>query len=213
MQNSGEYDPYILVADVQALTDNFNNPEKVRKNVREVAIDYLSVGIDPSKMYVVSVMPCIAKKFEKTREEILLLAKKQAEADGIAADVETQVDRMMQTLRGSVDDLEQRIQQQVADNQENAAVQTQAVKDTLEDMTSGLDAIKGELSEKVHSENVLQYRNIQDLLKELDNREETAKKSEEEFSVVKKRITLVTVVSIVNVVAVVTLILATFGII
>ena len=141
------------------------------------------------------------------------LAKKQAEADGIAADVETQVDRMMQTLRGSVDDLEQRIQQQVADNQENAAVQTQAVKDTLEDMTSGLDAIKGELSEKVHSENVLQYRNIQDLLKELDNREEAAKKSEEEFSVVKKRITLVTVVSIVNVVAVVTLILATFGII
>ena len=141
------------------------------------------------------------------------LAKKQAEADGIAADVETQVDRMMQTLRGSVDDLEQRIQQQVADNQENAAVQTQAVKDTLEDMTSGLDAIKGELSEKVHSENVLQYRNIQDLLKELDNREETAKKSEEEFSVVKKRITLVTVVSIVNVFAVVTLILATFGII
>ncbi len=141
------------------------------------------------------------------------LSKKQAEADGIAADVETQVDRMMQTLRGSVDDLEQRIQQQVADNQENAAVQTQAVKDTLEDMTSGLDAIKGELSEKVHSENVLQYRNIQDLLKELDNREEAAKKSEEEFSVVKKRITLVTVVSIVNVVAVVTLILATFGII
>ena len=139
------------------------------------------------------------------------LAKKQAEADGIAADVETQVDRMMQTLRGSVDDLEERIQQQVADNQEKAAVQTQAVKDTLEDMTSGLDAIK--LSEKVHSENVLQYRNIQDLLKELDNREEAAKKSEEEFSVVKKRITMVTVVSVLNVIAVVTLILATFGII
>ena len=141
------------------------------------------------------------------------LAKKQAEADGIAADVETQVDRMMQTLRGSVDDLEERIQQQVADNQEKAAVQTQAVKDTLEDMTSGLDAIKGELSEKVHSENVLQYRNIQDLFKELDNREEAAKKSEEEFSVVKKRITMVTVVSVLNVIAVVTLILATFGII
>lgn len=141
------------------------------------------------------------------------LAKKQAEADGIAADVETQVDRMMQTLRGSVDDLEEHIQQQVADNQEKAAVQTQAVKDTLEDMTSGLDAIKGELSEKVHSENVLQYRNIQDLLKELDNREEAAKKSEEEFSVVKKRITMVTVVSVLNVIAVVTLILATFGII
>ena len=49
MQESGLYDPYILIADVQALTDNFNNPEKVRKNVREVAIDYLSCGIDPEK--------------------------------------------------------------------------------------------------------------------------------------------------------------------
>ena len=38
LQESGEYDPYILIADVQALTDNFNHPEKVRKNVREVAI-------------------------------------------------------------------------------------------------------------------------------------------------------------------------------
>ena len=38
MQNSGLYDPYILVADVQALTDNFNNPDKVRKNVREVVM-------------------------------------------------------------------------------------------------------------------------------------------------------------------------------
>ena len=42
LQESGEYDPYILIADVQALTDNFNHPEKVRKNVREVAMDYLS---------------------------------------------------------------------------------------------------------------------------------------------------------------------------
>ena len=59
MQNSGEYDPYILIADVQALTDNFNNPEKVRKNVREVAMDYLSVGIDPEKttIYVQSLIP------------------------------------------------------------------------------------------------------------------------------------------------------------
>ena len=51
LQESGEYDPYILIADVQALTDNFNNPEKVRKNVREVLMDYLSVGIDPEKYF------------------------------------------------------------------------------------------------------------------------------------------------------------------
>ena len=59
MQESGQYEPYILIADVQALTDNFNNPEKVRKNVREVAIDYLSIGIDPEKtnIYIQSMIP------------------------------------------------------------------------------------------------------------------------------------------------------------
>ena len=63
MQDSGEYDPYILVADVQALTDNFNNPDKVRKNVREVVMDYLSVGIDPEKttIYIQSMIPEVAE--------------------------------------------------------------------------------------------------------------------------------------------------------
>ena len=63
MQNSGEYDPYILIADVQALTDNFNNPDKVRKNVREVVMDYLSVGIDPKKstIYIQSMIPEVAE--------------------------------------------------------------------------------------------------------------------------------------------------------
>lgn len=59
MQENPEYETFILIADVQALTDNFNNPEKVRKNVREVAIDYLSVGIDPNKttIYIQSMIP------------------------------------------------------------------------------------------------------------------------------------------------------------
>lgn len=59
LQDSGEYEQYILIADVQALTDNFNNPEKVRKNVREVVMDYLSVGIDPEKttIYIQSMIP------------------------------------------------------------------------------------------------------------------------------------------------------------
>lgn len=54
-----EYESYLLVADVQALTDNFNNPDKVRKNVREVVIDYLSCGIDPEKttIYIQSMIP------------------------------------------------------------------------------------------------------------------------------------------------------------
>lgn len=50
LQNSGEFDKiYIMIADAQALTDNFENPEKVRQNVIEVALDYLAVGLDPAK--------------------------------------------------------------------------------------------------------------------------------------------------------------------
>ena len=48
LQNSGEYkNVFIMIADAQALTDNFDNPEKVRQNILEVALDYLSVGLDP----------------------------------------------------------------------------------------------------------------------------------------------------------------------
>ena len=50
LQNSGEFDEInIMIADAQALTDNFDNPGKVRENIMEVAIDYLSCGIDPEK--------------------------------------------------------------------------------------------------------------------------------------------------------------------
>ena len=58
-----DYDCYFEIADVQALTDNFNNPEKVRKNVYETVIDLLSVGIDPQKatIFVQSAIPEIAE--------------------------------------------------------------------------------------------------------------------------------------------------------
>ncbi len=50
LQNSGEFDKiYIMIADAQALTDNFDNPDKIRQNVIEVALDYLSAGLDPKQ--------------------------------------------------------------------------------------------------------------------------------------------------------------------
>ena len=50
LQNSGEYDKiFIMIADAQALTDNFENPDKVRENIVEVALDYLSCGLDPAR--------------------------------------------------------------------------------------------------------------------------------------------------------------------
>ena len=60
LQNSGKFDEiYIMIADAQALTDNADNPEKVRQNVLQVALDYLAVGIDPDKahMFIQSMVP------------------------------------------------------------------------------------------------------------------------------------------------------------
>lgn len=60
LQNSGDYDKvYIMIADAQALTDNAENPGKVRKNIIEVALDYLACGIDPTKttIFIQSMVP------------------------------------------------------------------------------------------------------------------------------------------------------------
>ena len=60
LQNSGEFEKiFIMIADAQALTDNADNPEKVRQNVIEVALDYLSAGLDPAKstLFVQSQVP------------------------------------------------------------------------------------------------------------------------------------------------------------
>lgn len=60
LQNSGEYEKVlIMIADAQALTDNFENPEKVRQNIIEVALDYLSAGLDPAKstLFIQSMVP------------------------------------------------------------------------------------------------------------------------------------------------------------
>lgn len=60
MQNEGNYDKmYVFIADAQALTDNFENPEKVKNNIIEVALDYLAVGLDPNKVtfFIQSMIP------------------------------------------------------------------------------------------------------------------------------------------------------------
>lgn len=63
MQESGEYDPFIMIADQQALTDNARDPEKIRRSLTEVALDYLAVGLNPAKstLFVQSQIPALAE--------------------------------------------------------------------------------------------------------------------------------------------------------
>ncbi len=66
MQNSGDYDPYIMIADKQAFTDNARNPEKIKNSLTEVALDYLAVGLDPKKstIFVQTAVPQLSELTE-----------------------------------------------------------------------------------------------------------------------------------------------------
>lgn len=63
MQNSGDYETFIMIADQQALTDNARDPEKIKNSLIQVALDYLAVGIDPSKttIFVQSQIPALTE--------------------------------------------------------------------------------------------------------------------------------------------------------
>lgn len=79
LQNSGEFDRiFIMIADAQALTDNADNPEKVRQNIVEVALDYLSCGIDPEKS-TVFIQSQVPELFELTAyyENLVTVARVQ----------------------------------------------------------------------------------------------------------------------------------------
>ena len=50
LQNTGKFDQFVMIADLQALTDNADNPEKIRQNILEVMLDYLAVGLEPDNI-------------------------------------------------------------------------------------------------------------------------------------------------------------------
>ncbi|MBO6130315.1 MAG: hypothetical protein J6P79_15690 [Pseudobutyrivibrio sp.] len=127
----------------------------------------------------------------KLQEE---LSKKQEEADNLVADVETQVDRMMQVVKSNMDKLETDVKGQVSNNQEAYEAHNRSLQDTLKNVSDGLDTIQNELSEKTHSESVHLYRLIQDLLKEHDSSEEQALKAVEHYSSLKKLSVIVIVI-------------------
>ena len=78
LQNTGKYDSYIMIADIQALTDNARNPEKIRNSLIEVALDYLAVGLDPEKstIFVQSQIPAL---FELTTDYMDLVTLSRLE--------------------------------------------------------------------------------------------------------------------------------------
>ncbi len=166
----------------------------------ELGEDLLLEQIDAFREKATQLQQLIAQKEQKAAElealvkekeevNVMLqdeLSKKQQEADTLVADVETQVDRMMQVVKNNMDQLEVDIKGQVSGNQQSYEEHSRNLQDTLKSVSSGLDSIQSELSEKTHSESVHLYRLIQDLLKEHDNSEEQALKAVEHYKSLKK---------------------------
>jgi len=146
----------------------------------------------------------------KLQEE---LTRKQEEADQLVKDVETQVDRMMQLVKINMDQLNGDIKKQVSDNQESAASQSRHLSDTLQTMSEGLESISRELADKTHSENVLLYRNIQDLVKEHDKSEEELQEAKAQYKSLKRFMISLTVLSVISIAVGACSLLSLFGII
>ena len=78
LQNAGDYDRmFVFMADVQALTDNADNPEKLRQSIIQVALDYLSAGLDPTKctIFIQSLIPELAELTTYLMNLLLLLPR------------------------------------------------------------------------------------------------------------------------------------------
>ncbi len=200
---------------VEGTTENVVAAQKVEAPTAQPADngeDLLLEQIDAFREKATQLQQLIAQKERKAAElEALVrekeainvklqdeLSRKQQEADSLVADVETQVDRMMQVVKNNMDQLEIDIKGQVSDNQDSYEAHNRNLQDTLKNVSDGLDTIQNELSEKTHSESVHLYRLIQDLLKEHDNSEEQAKKAAEHYVSLKKLSVVVIVLLVVT---------------
>ncbi|MDD5955570.1 MAG: hypothetical protein PUC40_01105 [Lachnospiraceae bacterium] len=153
----------------------------------------------------------IADKEEQIAALQSELDSKQKEADALVTTVETQVDRMLTSVKADLSDLNQNISDKISEENQAGADKLETllntvntsvgeIKETLANSSEGisLEDVKQELSEKIHSENVKVFRNIQDTMKEMDHSEEQEISFEEKYQAMKSRFIGILVVLIVN---------------
>lgn len=142
----------------------------------------------------------VASYEEKNRLLEEELNAKQEEADSLKTDVESQVNRMLASLRDDMNKMGVDISDRVSACSMNINTDdiTASVSDYFDNVTRAVNSAKDELVEKYHSENVRLYRNVQDLMKELDNSDEIILKSQQQYESLKTRFGIVTGLLILN---------------
>lgn len=112
----------------------------------------------------------------KAKELEHILNERQRKADGITAEVALQIDNLIEKVSAKMEEIGTSIGADLENGQKLSEEQMTQLRETLESLTEQLDTIKGELSEKVHSENVKCYRNVADLFKSMDDKMDAVEK-------------------------------------
>jgi DNA repair exonuclease SbcCD ATPase subunit len=189
--------------------------------------DLLLVQIDAFRDKAKKLQTLISARERRVKELEALVRAKEAknielqeslnrqldEADMLVSNVNTRVDELMKNVETSMQSMQDKIQNQVDATEDISTKQTKAVQDTLQTMNAGLSDIKNELSEKMHSENVKVYRNIQDLVAEKDNTDELKDCIESNAKGIKGQNIFIIIMTFVNVGAVICALLLQLGII
>ena len=152
----------------------------------------------------------VRTKEEKNQELQEQLIRKQKEADSLVSDVNGRVDDLIDEVRQAMDEMSEKLKSQVNSNEDSATKQTMAVQDTLNSMNESLGKLKSDLSDKVHSENVKVYRNLQDLINE-KNDATVSEDISRGFKTVKHQNVFIIILSILNLAAVAMFMLIQFG--
>jgi hypothetical protein len=216
MYDSDNMDLYSGVDNSGSDANNLNNGEDLLlvqiDAFRDKALKLQSL-INAREKRVKELEALVRTKEAKNLELQQTLYKKQKEADSLVTDVNMRVDGLIGEVREAMKNIEGKLQTQVENNENSSVKQTMAVQDTLTSMNEGLTDLKSEISDKVHSENVKVYRNIQDLLTEKDRTDEATEVINEGFKGVKAQNTFLVLMSILNLGALVVAILLQLGII
>ena len=190
----------IIEQETEVQDENKENPiaidrtvkrERIKKDVEKE--DYLLSQIDEfrekaqqlqdlllSKESKVNELQTIVDEREvKAKELEAILNERQRKADGISAEVAKQIDNLIEKVSAKMEEIGTTIGTDLKEGQKLSEEQVAELRETLVSITEQLDTIKGELSDKVHAENVKCFRNISDLFKGIDEKIDAVKKDQE----------------------------------
>lgn len=141
-----------------------------------------------------------------------ILKERQSKADGFTAEVEKQIDAMIAKVADKMDEIESAMKEDVADGKKFNEEKARELKESLGQIEEQLTTIKSELSEKVHTENVKCYRNIQDLFRRMEEKVDHLTMIEDKQRSIGAWTIVAAVLGIVNLVGLLALILINLGV-